>query len=310
MAPTPDAIQQIAANQIYPGPNDRTTFNEEQLVELAASINASGLAQPVVVRPICVGAFEIIAGERRYRAMSQLLGWVHIPCLVRQYSDEEASSLMLTENLARADLSPIEEARAYASRMAKFDWSDAHLASLAGVSVERVKRRLGLLQLIEPAQHLVATGNLGLGHAEALVKLDNNRQISALRILQSSKVPLTVTAFRDICNQLLAEQQQDALFVLTELWVQQLETAAPLPRRGKLAITGAPVSPDLPKIEAKGTDTTGSLFEKYILALQAEGRHQEAVAVGTLYDALVRTNYVAVPEQAQLLKRQEEMCLR
>src|SRR3990172_6037874 len=214
-------ISQIPTFQIKPGNNDRVIFNQAKLEELAASIAAHGLAQPITVRPLLTctrcdytgphqedercpscggvdwvnGQYQIVAGERRFRAISQILKWDTAPCIVRPLGDEEASAIMLAENTGRADLNPIEEANAYASRAQRFGWNNDQIAKAAGVSSDLVKRRRGLLSLISDVQHLVAGGHLPIGHAEAMTGLDKGRQLIALRIYRESKNGLPLTQF-------------------------------------------------------------------------------------------------------------------
>ena len=172
---------------------------------------------------------------------------------------------------------------------------------MAGVSKDLVKRRLMLLTLIPEIQQLVATGNLPLAQAEPMTRLDHNRQISALRVLQAATHPLSTAAFRSICQQLFDEQQQDGLFALENFWVQQVQQDDPLPKRGKKAVTGAPVREDLPAIPFNNTDTIGHVFDGYIATLLESGKEQDAATLGTLYTFLVQNNWVRVPEQAKLL---------
>jgi ParB family chromosome partitioning protein len=298
-----NSVQMLPVGAIVAGVNDRTVFDAERLAELASSIEQNGLAQPITVRPVEGGTrYEIIAGERRFRAMTEILKKQTVPCLVRNMDDEMASSIMLAENAARQDLNPMDEARAYEARMTRFDWSEEDIARIAGVSKERVKKRVALLTLIPDAQQLVSTGNLGLGHAESLSRLDSNRQISALRILQSSKQALTVGAFRSICQQLFDEQCQEGLFTLEGYWIKQMEQEIPIQKRGKRALTGAPTRTDLPVIVAKGTDSTSAVIDRYIKTLLEAGKGDEAGAIGTLYTRLVQGNWLSVPDNAELLK--------
>ena len=301
-----NTVEMLPATAIVPGANDRTVFNPEKLAELASSIQQNGLAQPITVRPIGDGTrYQIVAGERRYRAMTQILRKAVVPCLVRRMSDEIASAVMLSENMSRQDLTPIEEAHAYQTRMDQFAWSETEIAETAGVSAGLVRKRLQLLRLIPDAQHLVATGNLSLGHAESMTRLDANRQISSLRILQASTNPLTVGAFQSICQQLYDEQCQDGLFHLEAFWTEQVHQEHPLPKRGKHALTGAPTRSDLPPVDATMTDSAGAVMDRYIKALLDAGKGEEAAAVGNLYTRLVQGNWVSVPDNAELLKDKE-----
>jgi len=294
-------IVEIPCIQIIPGNNDRKFFDRAALEELAASIRQHGLAQPITVRPIGDDLYQIVAGERRFRAISQVLKRPTAPCIIREMNDEEASAIMLAENTGRADLNPIEEANAYQIRMQRFGWSVEKIADVAGVSADLVKRRLSLLRLVDDVQHLVAFGNMPIGHAEAMTTLDNNRQLIALRIFRESK-GLTLSQFRHIVSELLAEQSQESLFSLETFWLQQVKKEE-LPRRGKHAVTGAPVRNDLPPIEQQSSsDTAAVIMDQWIAKLIESGLKEEASVVGTLYDALVRMNYLAVPPQAILLR--------
>jgi ParB family chromosome partitioning protein len=180
-------VQLIPVDKVRAGDNDRRSFDTEALQELADDILHKGLIQPITVRPMG-DMYEIIAGERRYRA-TILAGLTEIEALVRHGTDEEASGWMLSENLFRADLNPIEEARAYQKRIDDFGWDVARLAAEARVSPSRIKQRLNLLKLREDVQHLVKSGNLALNYAGAMVGLDFNRQAIALQALLGERKP-------------------------------------------------------------------------------------------------------------------------
>jgi ParB/RepB/Spo0J family partition protein len=296
-------IVEIPVEQIAAGNNDRKRFDPVKLEELAASIREHGLAQPITVRPLPVpDAYQIIAGERRFRAIAQVLLWPTAPCIVRIMSDEEAAATMLAENTGREDLDPIEEANAYQVRIQRFGWSVERLAEAAGVSPDLVKRRLSLLRLTDDAQRLVAFGHIPLGHAEAMTPLDHNRQRIALRIFQQSK-GLTLAQFRHIVSELLAEQSQDALFSLESFWVEQVQQQEELPRRGKHAFTGAPIRSDLPSLQASQNDSAAAVIDRWISSLLENGFTEEAAVAGTLYENLVHMNYLAVPPSATLTHR-------
>lgn len=203
----------IETSQIVPGVNDRTTFAPGPLSQLAANIAKRGLINPITVRAIeDTELYEIVAGERRFRACADILGWETIPAFVPDLSDEEASAIMLSENVARADLDPIDEANAYATRMHRYGWSVSDCAQRAGVTEIRVQFRLKLLSLRPDIQALIRTGNISLGYAQALADkgLDTNRQMMALSALRDNPSP-TPQWFRRICNELLTQQSQDAL---------------------------------------------------------------------------------------------------
>jgi ParB/RepB/Spo0J family partition protein len=297
-------VENVACSRVRPGNNDRKTFDPAALQELAASIAAHGLAQPITVRPVPPGLdgtdLEIVAGERRFRAISQVLGWDTVPAIIRDLSDEEAAAIMLAENTSRADLDPIEEASAYASRIAQFGWDPARCGQVAGVSEDLVKRRISLLRLVAEVQHLVKHGHMPVGHAEAITDLDPNRQRIAMRIFRESKA-MPLATFRHIVSQLLEEQSQESLFDLESFWVEQVQHNAELPRKGKHAVTGAPTRKDLPPPEINPRDTAAVIIDRYIADLLAAGHREEAAAIGTVYNAMVRMNYMAVPFKAALL---------
>lgn len=182
-------VTELPVARIRPGQNDRTIFREPELRELADSIARDGLAQPITVRPVQPrGRYEIVAGERRYRA-HVLLQLPTIACIVREYSDEEASRIMLAENLMRVDLDPIDQANAYKRRMDEFGWAASYLAIVTNVTKELVFGRLRLLQLIPDAQLLVRSGALNLAMAACMTELDVNRQNIALRELTRTPSP-------------------------------------------------------------------------------------------------------------------------
>lgn len=221
-------VTSIAAAQIVPGTNDRTTFDPAALQELAASIAQNGLIQPITVRAIeGTEMYQIVAGERRYRAMTALLHRQAVPAIVADLTDEEAAAVMLSENVSRQDIDPIDEANAYASRIKMFGWSVARCADAAGVSEIRVQFRLKLLNLRPDLQGLVKTGNLQLGYAQVLASagLDSARQLMALAALRDAANP-TPAWFRRLCSDLLAEQAQEAMLDAPPIFGGALESPA------------------------------------------------------------------------------------
>ncbi|NIV38016.1 MAG: ParB/RepB/Spo0J family partition protein, partial [Anaerolineae bacterium] len=263
-------IRNLPCSKVVAGNNDRKVFDRHGLEDLAASIAEHGLAQPITVRSVNAH-FEIVAGERRFRAISEVLGRDTIPCIVRELSDEEASAIMLAENTGRADLNPIEEANAYHTRIDAYGWSPERVAKVAGVSADLVKRRISLLSLTTEIQHLVANSHLPLGHAEAMTKLDSNRQRIALRVFRESKNGMPLSHFHPVVGQLLEEQSQDGLFDLENFWVEQAQAGAELPRKGKRAVTGAPERKDLPPVHIQSRDTAATILDRYIAELIASG---------------------------------------
>lgn len=205
-------LTRLDIRAIIAGQNDRTVFDQAALRGLADSIRDNGLIQPITVRQVGPDLYQIVAGERRFRAC-QLLGWSDIPAIVADLSAEDAAAAMLSENVARADLDPIDEASAYQSRMTHFGWSVADCAERAGVSAVRVQFRLKLLRLRPDLQLLVRGGSLALGYAQILsdANLDGNRQLLAASRLSAQPKP-TPGWFRTMIAQLVTEQEQGQLF--------------------------------------------------------------------------------------------------
>lgn len=285
-------IQEIPVTEIRAGNNDRKNFERVSLLELADSIRESGLAQPITVRPIEAG-FEIVAGERRFRAISELLKWDTIPAIVRELNDEEASAIMLVENTGRADLNPIEEANAYQERVTRFGWTPEVIAEKAGKSIQTVKSRLALLSLRWDVQELVKMGDLPIGHANLMVALDHNRQGIALRIMETGGNP-SIRIFRGIVARLSEEQDQDSLFDLETFYVEEMGKLAQDTPRGKSAKIDVPTRNDLPK--PQGTGTAAQAIANYIKTLEESGFLTEAATIGTLYASLVKTNLMKKAE--------------
>ena len=156
----------------------RTRMDPEALAELAASIRAQGLMQPILARMIPGGQFEIIAGERRWRA-SQLAGLKEVPVLVRVVEDEAALKMALIENIQRANLNPLEEALGIHRLIQEFEMTHQTAAESVGRSRVAVSNLLRLLNLAKPVQAMLMGGELDMGHARALLALTHARQVDA-----------------------------------------------------------------------------------------------------------------------------------
>lgn len=297
-------VRKVLVSEIVPGNNDRTEFDPAQLQELAHSIQTHGLAQPITIRPIGPKQYQIVAGERRFRAISQILQWETVPALVRDLTDAEASAIMLMENTSRVDLDPISEAEAYANRINEFGWSIQEIAQIAGVSQQRVKDRLALLSLAEDIRHFVKRGQFPLGHAQLLSGLDSNRQRIALRIFGEAKY-MPLVRFQEVVAQLASDQVSETqLDMFAAEWVQHVQQDT-LTLRGKKARTGAPTRKDLPPVKVTGKDSVGDILDRYISHLMESGLTQEAATLGTVYNALVAGNWVGIPPQSILAKTSE-----
>jgi len=174
-------LRSIALSKIVPNPHQpRKEFRPEDLADLEASLKASGLLQPVTVRQAPRGdGFELIAGERRFRA-AQRLGWAEIQAIVKEVDDRQLLSLAMVENLQRADLNPIEEAEGYQQLITDFSLTQQEVADIVGKDRSTVANTLRLLALPASVRRLVWDGQLTVGHARALLGIGNEMRIADL----------------------------------------------------------------------------------------------------------------------------------
>ena len=192
-APEPAEIEggkprEISIDDIDRNPfQTRTHVDEQELAELAASITANGVVQPILVRPQSDGRFQLIAGERRWRA-SRLAGKKTIPAILRQVSDEQAMEITIVENLQRADLNPMEQARAFERLSREFHMTQEQMATRTGKDRVSVANFMRLLKLPDSIQTLVETNQLTFGHAKALLGLNQHpgMEKAAQRVAQLS----------------------------------------------------------------------------------------------------------------------------
>ena len=169
----PGEVQKIRTGSILPNPmQPRRSFVQAELEELASSIEENGLLQPIVVRAAAADNYELIAGERRLRAVG-ILGWDEVPSIVREASDKTLLVLALVENLQREALNPLEEAQGYASLGEQFDMKQADIAAAVGKNRSTVANLLRLLKLPVSVRRLVEDGSLSAGHARALLAVDD-----------------------------------------------------------------------------------------------------------------------------------------
>ena len=183
-------IQLIISNRYQP----RTSFNDETIAELAQSIKENGLIQPISVRPVG-RQYEIIAGERRFRAV-RLLGKTTIPCLISQVDDAQLAEMALVENIQREDLSAIEEAKAFLIMLENQALTQEKIANKIGMSQSAIANKIRLLQLPQSIQDAVSQRQITERHARALLGLDLNKQMDV---------------FKKIINQNLNVRQTEAL---------------------------------------------------------------------------------------------------
>jgi ParB family transcriptional regulator, chromosome partitioning protein len=244
---TRESMQAIALDRIRPGKfQPRSHMDEESLGELAESIKAQGVMQPILVRPVDAGRYEIIAGERRWRA-AQRAGLKEMPALVRSVPDQAALALALIENIQREDLNPLEEAQGISRLIDEFGLSHEAAAGAVGRSRSAVSNLLRLLQLAKPVQELLLAGKLDMGHARALLPLSAAQQIAA-----AGKIVAQGLSVRD---------------------AERLATAAhaPLGRRKKKRQSGKGDDADVARLEEELSDSLGADV-RIIAAAKGVGR--------------------------------------
>jgi ParB family chromosome partitioning protein len=185
---TPEALREIDIDRILPNSHQpRKNFDEDALNELADSIREHGVVQPVVVRPLDDGFFQLIAGERRWRA-SQRVGLYRIPAVVREAGEHAALEVALIENLQREDLNPIEEAQAYERLISDFGLTQEDVSRRVGKNRATIANMLRLLRLPPEVQQWLRENRLSTGHAKALLSLSDLNAIldSARKIIQGN----------------------------------------------------------------------------------------------------------------------------
>ena len=255
-------FQEVPIGAITPNPRQpRSVFDEDALEELASSIREVGLLQPVVVRPVMPGHFELVMGERRWRACQEA-GLEHVPAIVRDTGDDDLLREALMENLHREQLNPLEEAAAYQQLLDDFDATHDELAKKVGRSRPHISNTIRLLQLPGTVQRRVAAGVLSAGHARALLTLADPEEQDHLahRIVAEG---LSVRAVEEIVamgGQHLAKQRRapakravaPALTELADRLSDALETRVKVEqgqRKGKIVVEFASIE-DLQRIVA------------------------------------------------------------
>ena len=190
---SPTAPSSLPLDVLVPGQyQPRTRMDEGALFELAESIKAQGVMQPILVRPLAGGKYEIIAGERRSRA-ARLAGLDQVPVLVREVPDQSALAMALIENIQREDLNPLEEAQGIRRLIEEFSFTHEQAAQAVGRSRAAVSNLLRLLNLARPVQDMLLAGDLDMGHARALLALDGAAQIQAANQVQARRLSVRET---------------------------------------------------------------------------------------------------------------------
>ncbi len=190
------SLRHVPIELLQANPNNpRKHFNEDDLNSLAASLKEKGLLQPLVVRPRAGGTFEIVAGERRWRA-SQRAGLHELPVLIRELDDKETLEIALIENVQRADLNALEEAKAYRQLVDQYGHTQQQLADVIGKSRSHIANTMRLLNLPPATQIQIETGRLTAGHARALIATDSPEELADKII----KLSLTVRQTEELAR--------------------------------------------------------------------------------------------------------------
>ncbi len=243
-------LQALATEALQPGKyQPRTRMDPGSLEELAASIKAQGVMQPILVRPIGDDSYEIIAGERRWRA-AQIAGLAEVPCLVREIPDEAALAMSLIENIQREDLNPLEEAGGIQRLIDEFAMTHQQAADAVGRSRPAASNLLRLLNLARPVQELLMAGDIDMGHARALLPLDGASQIQLANVVAARQLSV-----RD-----------------TERLVQQ--TLNPRPKKA-----AAPIDRDLLRLEEEVADSIGATVK---IKASRKGAGEISIRFGSL----------------------------
>ena len=203
-------IRELSLNRLQAGRyQPRTRMDETALQELADSIREHGLLQPIVVRPVADDRYEIIAGERRFRAAA--LAQLHqVPVIVKEVSDENALAIALIENIQREDLNPLEEATAIRRLLEEFSYTHEQAAQAIGRSRSATSNQLRLLNLADPVQTMLLAGDIEMGHARCLLSLDRAQQILiAHQIVQRR---LSVRESEKLVNQTIAAAERSTTY--------------------------------------------------------------------------------------------------
>ncbi len=220
-APAPDRQSELKVEQLQSGKyQPRSFMDDAALNELASSIKAQGIIQPILVRPVPGGKFEIIAGERRWRA-AKLAGLASVPVLVREVADNAALAMALIENIQREDLNPLEQAVGIQRLVAEFGATHDQAADMVGRSRSAVTNLLRLLGLAVPVRDLMQQGKLDMGHGRALLVLTGMQQLEAARTVISKS--LSVRETEKLVGQLMRGSERNPAKKVADRDVLRLE---------------------------------------------------------------------------------------
>lgn len=241
-------LRTLRLDQLQPGKyQPRTRMDEASLQELARSIQSQGLMQPVLVRQIAAGRYEIIAGERRVRA-ARIAGIDSVPVLIKDVPDEAAAAMSLIENIQREDLNPLEEAQGLKRLTTDFGMTHEQAAQAVGRSRSAASNLLRLLNLAEPVQQRLLSGEIEMGHARALLSLNGAQQILAaqqvvakhLSVREAEKLVARTSSTQQQASRSAPTKSRDVLRIeqaLSDLLQLSVEIRLKRPRnRGEVAI--------------------------------------------------------------------------
>ncbi|MEH6459924.1 ParB/RepB/Spo0J family partition protein [Chitinimonas sp. JJ19] len=252
-APVEEKLQTLPIHYLQPGKyQPRTHMDEHALADLAESIRTQGVIQPVLVRETGVDRYEIIAGERRWRA-AQKAGLTELPAVVRKVSDEVVLVMALIENIQRENLNPLEEAVGLQRLIDEFGMTHEACAHAVGKSRSAVTNLLRLLNLAEPVRELLMQGAIDMGHARALLTLPVIKQVELARMIAEKGLSVRET----------------------EKLVQALQAGKPAPA----AIADKKVDPDLARLQEDLSDKLGA---KVQIAANRQGRGKVTIEYGSL----------------------------
>lgn len=236
-APPEDGLRTLGIDELTPGKyQPRTNMQPEALAELAESIKSQGVMQPILVRPLAVGGYEIIAGERRWRA-ARMAGLSSVPALIREIPDQQALAAALIENIQREDLNALEEAAGIQRLIQEFGLTHQAIAETLGRSRTAVTNLLRLLELPPPVRDLLAEGRIDMGHARALLALPVAQQIELAREAASKGLTVREVEARVALGAKAAQPRRPRadrdVARLEEEWSDRLGTTVQIKQRGK-----------------------------------------------------------------------------
>ena len=267
------SLSMVQTNSSQP----RKNFDEESLADLAESIRQHGILQPLVVRKLASGYYQIIAGERRWRA-ARMADLKEVPVVILEADDRTAAALAMIENLQREDLNPMEEAGGYRMLIDQFHMTQEEAASQVGKSRSAVANALRLLDLSEPVRAYVAAGDLTAGHARALIPLPAALQLRAadavlaggLSVRQTEALAKRLAAESAAKEQEPRKSEEDAADTVDYTDVAQRELASKL-GRGVRIVTGR--KKGRIELEYYGLDDLNELLDALALLQYREGEH-------------------------------------